>query len=66
MEEEEIGSVSVPCEISSKKLRDLGFDYKFGSVEDIVQETIASCLHCGFLPHLHLPIEQSVHGESNR
>lgn len=57
MEEEEV--VPVPCEISSKKLKDLGFTYKFG-VEDIVHQTVASCLDCGFLPPLH-PSTSAVH-----
>ncbi|XP_062170309.1 putative anthocyanidin reductase [Alnus glutinosa] len=39
----------VPPEISSKKLRDLGFNYKHG-IEDIVHDAIASCLDYGFLP----------------
>ncbi|XP_059442151.1 putative anthocyanidin reductase [Corylus avellana] len=39
----------VPPEISSKKLRDLGFNYKHG-IEDIVHHTITSCLDYGFLP----------------
>ncbi|KAL4619179.1 hypothetical protein ACB092_06G061000 [Castanea dentata] len=39
----------VPPEISSKKLRNLGFNYKYG-VEDIIHQTITSCLHYGFLP----------------
>ncbi|KAK4752869.1 hypothetical protein SAY87_021667 [Trapa incisa] len=47
MEEKEIGPI--PCEISSKKLKDLGFTFKFG-VENIVRETVASCLSHGFLP----------------
>ncbi|KAJ4726164.1 Dihydroflavonol 4-reductase [Melia azedarach] len=40
---------SIPSVISSKKLRDLGFCYKHG-IEDIVRETIACCVDCGFLP----------------
>lgn len=38
----------VPPEISSKKLRNLGFNYKYG-VEDIIHQTITSCLDYGFL-----------------
>ncbi|OMO80529.1 NAD-dependent epimerase/dehydratase [Corchorus capsularis] len=38
-----------PAEISSKKLRDLGFIYKYG-VEDIVHQSITSCVDYGFLP----------------
>ncbi|PKI67637.1 hypothetical protein CRG98_011850 [Punica granatum] len=49
VEKEENGSV--PCEISSNKLKDLGFKYKFGA-DDIVNETVSSCLDCGFLPPL--------------
>ncbi|XP_028124619.1 putative anthocyanidin reductase isoform X2 [Camellia sinensis] len=44
--EEEHGSV--PSEISSKKLRDLGFNFKFG-LEDIIHHTVSSCVDCGFL-----------------
>ncbi|XP_035549772.1 putative anthocyanidin reductase, partial [Juglans regia] len=39
----------VPHEISSRKLRDLGFNYKHG-LQDIIHETITSCLEYGFLP----------------
>ncbi|KAL3736284.1 hypothetical protein ACJRO7_025271 [Eucalyptus globulus] len=42
---------SVPAEISSKKLRDLGFSYKHGA-EDIIRETVTACLDFGFLPPL--------------
>ena len=38
-----------PPEISSKKLKDLGFKYKHG-VEDIIHETVNACLGHGFLP----------------
>lgn len=40
---------SVPSVISSEKLKDLGFNYKHG-IEDIICQTIASCVDCGFLP----------------
>ncbi|KAK1582744.1 hypothetical protein Q3G72_017818 [Acer saccharum] len=40
----------IPCEISSKKLRDLGFTYKHVIIEDIIHQTIATCVDCGFLP----------------
>ncbi|TKY48995.1 Dihydroflavonol-4-reductase protein [Spatholobus suberectus] len=43
----------VPCEISSKKLKDLGFCYKHG-LEDIIHQTIICCLDYGYLP----PIRQ--------
>ena len=36
-------------EISSKKLRDLGFTYKHG-IEDIIHQTITTCVDYGFLP----------------
>ncbi|MED6191593.1 hypothetical protein PIB30_001871 [Stylosanthes scabra] len=39
----------VPCEISSKKLNDLGFSYKHG-LEDIINQTIMCCLDYGYLP----------------
>ncbi|GAV87780.1 Epimerase domain-containing protein [Cephalotus follicularis] len=38
-----------PSEISSKKLRDLGFNYEYG-IEDIIGQTIKSCVDCCFLP----------------
>ncbi|KAF7141251.1 hypothetical protein RHSIM_Rhsim06G0188000 [Rhododendron simsii] len=44
--EEEHGSV--PSEISSKKLRDLGFSFKYG-LEDIMNHTVNSSIDCGFL-----------------
>ncbi|KAK3040253.1 hypothetical protein RJ639_028168 [Escallonia herrerae] len=40
---------SVPSEISSRKLRDLGFTYKYG-VPDIIKHTISSTMHSGFFP----------------
>ncbi|CAL5402858.1 unnamed protein product [Camellia sinensis] len=46
MQKEEHGSV--PSEISSKKLRDLGFNFKFG-LEDIIHHIVNSCVDCGFL-----------------
>ncbi|WJX50850.1 hypothetical protein P8452_37098 [Trifolium repens] len=39
----------VPSEISSKKLKDLGFSYKH-SLEEIIQQTIMCCLDYGYLP----------------
>ncbi|XP_062079633.1 putative anthocyanidin reductase [Humulus lupulus] len=38
----------VPSEISSKKLRELGFEYKHG-IEDIISQTVTACLNYGFL-----------------
>ncbi|KAF9666915.1 hypothetical protein SADUNF_Sadunf16G0278300 [Salix dunnii] len=46
--EEKQGSISP--DISSKKLRDIGFKYKH-SVKDMMSETITCCLDQGFLPH---------------
>ena len=40
---------SAPSEISSKKLKDLGFNYKYG-LEDIIHQTINCCLDRSFLP----------------
>ncbi|KAL2327957.1 hypothetical protein Fmac_021384 [Flemingia macrophylla] len=39
----------VPSEISSKKLEDLGFNYKHG-IEDLIHQTIMCCLDYGYLP----------------
>ncbi|KAF8414062.1 hypothetical protein HHK36_002061 [Tetracentron sinense] len=39
---------SVPSEISSKKLRDLGFEYKYG-LGEIIQQTVDCCVQHGFL-----------------
>ncbi|KAK6946831.1 NAD-dependent epimerase/dehydratase, partial [Dillenia turbinata] len=47
--EEKCGSI--PSEISSKKLKDLGFAHKYGLVE-IVHQTISSCIDFGFLPRI--------------
>ncbi|KAE9588611.1 hypothetical protein Lal_00002920 [Lupinus albus] len=43
----------IPCDISTKKLIDLGFSYKHG-LEDIINETIKCCIDFGYL----LPISQ--------
>ncbi|XP_016510168.1 dihydroflavonol 4-reductase-like isoform X1 [Nicotiana tabacum] len=41
----------IPSEISSKKLRDLGFSFKY-DIDDIIRDTISSCTdHC-FLPSI--------------
>ncbi|KZV55977.1 dihydroflavonol-4-reductase [Dorcoceras hygrometricum] len=40
---------SVPAEISSKKLRDLGFSYNY-SIPEIIQHTVGICKANGFLP----------------
>ncbi|XP_047977680.1 putative anthocyanidin reductase [Salvia hispanica] len=42
---------SAPSIISSKKIREIGFEYKHG-VEDVINETVKSCVDCGFLPPL--------------
>ncbi|XVF70512.1 hypothetical protein PTKIN_Ptkin11bG0167600 [Pterospermum kingtungense] len=47
LEAEEKGK-NIP-QISSKKLRDCGFTYKHG-IEDIIHQTITSCVDYGFLP----------------
>ncbi|KAF6173955.1 hypothetical protein GIB67_039906 [Kingdonia uniflora] len=39
---------SVPSKISSKKLTDLGFEYKYGLTE-IIQESVSCCVHNGYL-----------------
>lgn len=36
--------------ISSKKLTDLGFEFKL-SIRDIINETVSCCLECGFVKH---------------
>ncbi|KAK6774213.1 hypothetical protein RDI58_029452 [Solanum bulbocastanum] len=41
------GSV-IPSEISSKKLIGLGFSFKY-EINDIIRDTISSCIHHGFL-----------------
>lgn len=40
---------SVPTEISSKKLKDLGFRYKYG-LQEVIHQTVDSCIDSGFLP----------------
>lgn len=45
----EVKQGSISPEISSKKLRDMGFKYKH-SVKDMMSETITCCLDQGFLP----------------
>lgn len=44
----------VTPEISSKKLKDLGFDYKY-EIEDIINEVISYCIDFGSL----LPMSSS-------
>eukprot|EP00257_Ricinus_communis_P018369 XP_015577076.1 putative anthocyanidin reductase [Ricinus communis] len=41
---------SIPSEISSKKLRELGFTFKH-DIKDIIRETISCCVDYGFLAH---------------
>ncbi|EOY12629.1 hypothetical protein QUC31_001908 [Theobroma cacao] len=43
------GKGTKPPEISSKKLRDLGFTYKH-NIEDIIHQTVTACVDYGFLP----------------
>ncbi|XP_016541620.1 putative anthocyanidin reductase isoform X2 [Capsicum annuum] len=40
----------IPSEISSKKLRVLGFSFKY-EIDDIIQDTISTCIHHGFIPY---------------
>ncbi|XP_010533517.1 PREDICTED: dihydroflavonol 4-reductase [Tarenaya hassleriana] len=47
-EEGEKEEPTIPL-ISSKKLIDLGFEYKFG-VEEIIHQTVHACMKHGFLP----------------
>ncbi|KAL9268812.1 putative anthocyanidin reductase [Drosera capensis] len=42
---------TAPCEISSNKLKDLGFKYQYG-VEEIINDTIKLCVECRYLPSL--------------
>ncbi|KAL3508554.1 hypothetical protein ACH5RR_027955 [Cinchona calisaya] len=42
---------SVPVEISSKKLRDLGFNYKY-DVQDIIHQTVEKCVGIEFLSRI--------------
>lgn len=37
-----------PSEISSKKMKDLGFSYKF-DLQDIIHQTVTHCVDHGFL-----------------
>lgn len=48
---------SIPSEISSNKLTDLGFEYKYGLV-DIIKQSVGSCLQHGFLEHVALARQQ--------
>ncbi|XP_050216871.1 putative anthocyanidin reductase [Mercurialis annua] len=41
----------IPSEISSKRLRELGFTYKH-DIKDIVRETISCCIDYGLLPRI--------------
>ncbi|OIT01988.1 PREDICTED: dihydroflavonol 4-reductase [Nicotiana attenuata] len=41
----------IPSEISSKKLRELGFSFKC-YIDDIIRDTISSCMDHGFLPSI--------------
>lgn len=44
----EEGHVSAPSVISSNKLKDLGFSYKYG-LENIIHQTVNCCVDRGFL-----------------
>ncbi|GFP86375.1 dihydroflavonol-4-reductase [Phtheirospermum japonicum] len=39
---------SIPSEISSKKIRDIGFEFKY-SIQDIIHQTVRRCVDYGFL-----------------
>ncbi|KAI7752477.1 hypothetical protein M8C21_012574 [Ambrosia artemisiifolia] len=41
--------VSVPTEITSKKLKDLGFKFKY-SLQEVIHQTVDCCIDHGFLP----------------
>ncbi|MCE5166732.1 hypothetical protein HAX54_025337 [Datura stramonium] len=41
----------IPSEISSKKLKVMGFSFKY-EIKDIIRDTISSCIHHGFLPSI--------------
>ncbi|XP_021863391.1 putative anthocyanidin reductase [Spinacia oleracea] len=43
------GGRVIPSIISSKKLKDLGFEYKHG-VETVINQSIKFCKECGYLP----------------
>lgn len=40
--------ICMASEVSNKKLKDLGFEFEHG-IDDIIKETIAACVECGFL-----------------
>ena len=40
---------SVPSEFSSKKLKDLGFNFEGFNFEDIIHQNVKSCVDCGVL-----------------
>ncbi|KAF9588279.1 hypothetical protein IFM89_008696 [Coptis chinensis] len=42
---------TIPSRISSKKLTDLGFEYKYG-VGDVIKQSISSCMQHGLLHYL--------------
>ncbi|XP_055802726.1 dihydroflavonol 4-reductase [Solanum dulcamara] len=41
----------IPSEISSKKLKVLGFSFKY-EINDIIRDTISNCIHHGLLPYI--------------
>ncbi|PIN09542.1 Dihydrokaempferol 4-reductase [Handroanthus impetiginosus] len=49
---------SVPSKISSKKIRDMGFNFEC-SIQDIIHQTVEKCVDCGFLLPAH-------HGEREK
>ncbi|KAL7131037.1 hypothetical protein ABFS83_13G172700 [Erythranthe nasuta] len=40
---------SAPSKISSQRIRDIGFKFNY-SIQDIIHQTVVSCVDCGFLP----------------
>ncbi|XP_038905578.1 putative anthocyanidin reductase isoform X2 [Benincasa hispida] len=38
----------MPSEVSNKKLKDLGFRFEHG-IDDIIKDTVAACVECGFI-----------------
>lgn len=40
---------SAPSRISSDKIRDIGFEFKY-SIQDIVHQSVVNCVDNGFLP----------------
>ncbi|XP_076938375.1 putative anthocyanidin reductase [Bidens hawaiensis] len=52
--------ISVPTEISSKKLKDLGFRYKY-SLQEVIHQTVDCCIDYGFLPPIKTESNQFMY-----